>query len=298
MMRRTIHTYIVIVFTIVGTVVFNGCEDPIPTDLYVEQTLIEALLTVNQPVEGVLISRSTPIADTFRFEDSFVRDAQVMIYSDKDTMRLVYRQGRFSSEYYCPDTTKIVQPLTRYNLRVQMQDGRVFTSAMTTPSPFVWKQKLPDILQFPKDTNNLQRPDFNVFTSWEPPQNQNDFVLRLRCLDTLEYGKYLNPPTEERNRRVFRFFENTRSARYRNTAQYIFLGNATASPVAWLAFKWYGKQEVSVLVPESNYLRWFKQRFGGNTFNPLLTNIEGGAIGAFGAASEIKHEIFILKNQR
>lgn len=298
MMRRTIHTYIVIVFTIVGTVVFNGCEDPIPTDLYVEQTLIEALLTVNKPVEGVLISRSNPIADTFKFENTFIRDAQVMIYSNTDTMQLAYRQGRFSSEYYCPDTTKIVQPLTRYNLRVQMQDGRVFTSAITTPSPFVWKQKLPAILQFPKDTNNLQRPDFNVFTSWEPPQNQNDFVLRLRCLDTLEYGKYLNPPTEERNRRVFRFFENTRSARYRNTAQYIFLGNATASPVAWLAFKWYGKQEVSVLAPESNYLRWFKQRFGGNTFNPLLTNIEGGAIGAFGAASEIKHEIFILKNQR
>lgn len=276
----------------------SGCEDPIPTDLYVEQVLVEALLLVDKPIEGVLISRSSPIADTFNYEKNFIKDAKVLIFSDKDTFNLKYRKGAYASEYYYPDTTRTVKSSTRYNLRVELKDGRVFTSAMTTPLPFKWTKTLPEQLQFPKDTNNLQKPDFSIITSWQAPPNQNDFVLRLRCLDTLEYGKYLTPPTNEKNRRVFRFFENTGSARYRNNTQYIFLGNATATPVAWLAFKWYGKQDVSVLAPESNYVRWFKQRFGGNTFNPLLTNIEGGAIGAFGAASVVSQEVFVIKNQR
>lgn len=290
--------YIGILIAVFGTAFLNSCEDPIPTDLYIEQTLIEALLIVDQPIEGILISRSSPIADTFRYEKNFISDAEVIIFSEQDTFALQYRKGIYSSEYYCPDTTKRIKSGTRYNLRVQLKDGKVFTSAMTSPYPFKWTKTLPPEMQFPKDTNNLQKPDFSIFTSWEAPPNQAEYVLRLRCLDTLEYGKYLIPATREKNRRVFRFFENTGSARYKNTSQYVFLGNSTITPVAWLAFKWYGRQEVSVLAPESNYMRWFKQRFGGNSFNPRLTNIEGGAIGAFGAASIISQETFVIKNQQ
>jgi hypothetical protein len=112
-------------------------------------------------------------------------------------------------------------------------------------------------------------------------------------LDTLNYGKYLSSPTEEKNRRIFRSFENDRM--YYEISSYAFIPN-NKSFVVWNIFKWYGPHEVTVYVPDWNYLRWFKQYAMKSRYDDNLGTLKNGK-GFFGSASMIKDTVLLLKNQ-
>ena len=75
----------------------------------------------------------------------------------------------------------------------------------------------------------------------------------------------------------------------------------TETPIVWLAFKWFGLNEIAVYAPDKNYLDWFLQMVswdGSSYHDPNLDSVEGeGAIGVFGSAAVIKGNMFLLKNQ-
>ncbi|MGQ9819394.1 MAG: DUF4249 family protein [Candidatus Kapaibacteriales bacterium] len=264
-----------------------GCEDPVPTD-YIPQYYVEAFLIVDQPIDLIRIQRTQPINDTFKLSNALVKDAVVKILVDEKELLLNYRDtGNIDFRgYYYFDTSYKVEPNKIYKLEVITADGKKITGVTQTPERFQWTKLPPDTLIFPTDTINFKDKQ-PVKIKWTPVTNMFYYFVVSHCLDTLEYGKYLNPPLELKNRRIYRPNPNIDA----DVTNWDAIPN-TEYQIFWLLFKWYGKHKIYVYAPDFNYLRWVLQHFRGSQINPLLSSVDG-AIGVFGSASRISSNIFL-----
>src|SRR5688500_5587450 len=82
----------------------GGCEDAAPTE-YIPETVVEAFLIVGEPIRGIRVTRSQSVADTFRYANSAVADADVRLITGDRTFQLQYREDEHVGEYYLPDST-------------------------------------------------------------------------------------------------------------------------------------------------------------------------------------------------
>ena len=271
-----------------------ACEDEPPTD-YTEELVFTGYIYVGEPVMQVTLTRSLGVTDTFDFAKAEIDDAVIQIWSDIDTIALRYEklEDAVVGRYRAVDTTKLIAPETTYSMRAELADGKVLTSRTTTPGVVKWLRPPPAMLQYPKDTIDL--PPSSDTLIWTPVDGVQEYLVSVEAVDTLDYGKYLEPKTAEQNRRIERFFEAD-APRYDERTRWAFLQN-TQVTVVWFIFKWFGRNDVIVYAPDPQLLKWFKQvRYSGNQLDPLLSNIEGG-VGVFGSASRDSQESFVIKNQ-
>jgi len=277
-------------------VALASCEDLPPTS-YTAEYVVEGYLIVNQPIKNIVISRSLPTTDTFKFENTIVSDATVEISGDGETLLLAYRPTSVGGEYYLPDTTKRVKEKTLYQLHVTTKDNRILTGKTMTPQQIQWTaDKEPKaVYQYPLDTLNLPSDNDSLVFAWTKADGLTEYLISLQALDTLEYGKYLTPPTPELNRRMVRFFDQTDNPQYKETTLYGLL-QSTSSTVVWNAFRWFGKNQLTVYAADDNFNRWSKSRWTGNQYDPNLGSIVGG-VGVFASASIATKTVFLLKNR-
>lgn len=273
---------------IILTLSIISCEDEAPTN-YTPSYFVEALLIVDAPITDIRVLVSQPLSDSFNYNNSIVRNAKVQILEGDNVYDLTISSND-SDGYYYPDVTYKVKPNTNYKLKIILDNNQEISGETTTPSQFKWISQPDYYIQYPIDTVNLPSP-FSI--QWELVNNVLYYVLSIRCLDTLEYGKYLNPPTEEKNRRVFRPWDMNESF-YRELSYWVIVPSSKV-PVVWTVFKWFGLHEVTIYAPDYNFLRWNVQAMSSE-INPLLTSVEG-AFGYFGSASVIRDTSVILKNQ-
>lgn len=273
----------------------SSCEDPVAFD-YIPEYAVEAYLLVDEPITGVMITKSQPVADTFVYENSIVRDAKVHIIRDqKDTLKLQFYPSERGGEYRYSDSTLLIQPSTRYDLLVILPDGKRVTGTTFTPKRVEWIAPPRSVLQYPVDTLNLFAPD-SLSITWTPIEGIPEYLIAITCLDTIGYGQYLDPPTLDSNRKIFRFFRrNPDNPRLRNLTLYGFI-QGTKAPVVWTAFRWYGRHKLSIFAPDPNFVKWFKAGWGGNQYDYRLASVEGG-LGVFASGSYVEQETFLLKNQ-
>jgi hypothetical protein len=304
-MKKNIYLLFLLGFVFQG---LTSCGDN-PPNQYIEQTIVQGYLLVDKPVSGILVSRSIPIDQSTDNLSAQIRDAKVQIYylnqatGKFDTLNLQFRDTD-EIGYYFPDQGFTVQPQVTYYLKIQLSNGTIITGQTLTPRRFQWvKAPLPQI-NYPADTLNLPRiPEYDI--SWTKDSKANYYLIRTLCHDTLEYGKYLDPPdAHNKNRRCYNIManqdESEKHAYYKNVANWNLLGDSI-TPTVWMAFKWFGPHNVSVYSPDDNMLNWFKNTYFSNSSenDPLLSTVKGnGTYGVFGSAAVIEKEIFVLKNQR
>jgi hypothetical protein len=271
-----------------------GCEDSAPTD-YLPQTVVEAFLIVGEPVHDIRVTRSQSVTDTFRYRNSAVADASVKLIAGDRTLQLVYRANEGVGEYYLPDTTVRIEPDTRYRVVVTMADGSVVSGETRTPAQISWIEPPDSLLYYPKDTIGLPAPD-SLGLSWTAAPSISEYIISVRCLDTLGYGRYLDPPTSETNRRIERFFEQ--GAPFYDDVTRIGFLQGTSTPISWFAFKWFGPQEVTVFASDPAFVNWYKMTHFQDpaTYQPLLGNVDGG-LGVVASASVARQRVFLFKNQ-
>ena len=292
-----IHYSLVMVIALLGMIIM-GCEDPVPTDDYVRRPFVEAILIVDEPMDGILLSYSQPINKAYNYKEAVIKDANVVLTTATDRIQLAFRDTPIGGEYYCPDTSVRVKPNTQYFLEVRLQDGTLLTASTTTPGRIRYTQPPRPVLYFPADTNNLNAPqDDSLMLKWTAEPNTKEYLIRITCLDTMEYGKYLAPPTMEKNYRRTRFFDSEFDPRRNNPTDYGFI-TTTNVPTVWNAFKWFGPHEIVIYASDRNFTEWFKQSFTGNTFDFLKSNIKGNGIGVLGSASQAYSKIFLMKYPR
>ncbi|MCX7880261.1 MAG: DUF4249 domain-containing protein [Ignavibacteria bacterium] len=287
-----------ITFLIFFILIFFGCEDSPPTD-YIPQYYVEAFLIVDEPIDGIKLMRTQPLTDTFELAKALIKNATVKIKNEKREFLLEFRDTGNSTNwsYFYPDTSIKIEPNTTYFLEILTPDGKKITGKTTTPSRFFWTNRPPDTLYYPKDSVKFT-DKAPVKIRWSSVQNVLYYLIMLKCIDTLEYGKYLNPPSDEKNRRVYNpFYEETEGRReYFETTIWDAMPNIEY-PIFWVIFKWFGKHKIVVYSPDFNFLRWVVQHFRSSQVIPLLSSVDG-AIGVFGSASKIEAEFFLVKNQQ
>lgn len=266
-----------------------SCEDK-PTSDYIENHIIDALLIVNQPIKNINVIKTQPIFDKYEHANAIVKDATVQIEGDGQIFNLKYvPKDTIQIGSYEYNNEYLVKPNTLYKLKVVLNDGKVITGETITPNIFDWTKPPKNIVQYPKDTMKLPSTDT---IAWSKIAGIDYYIIGLICQDTINYGKYLEPPTEELNRRAgFIRGENY----YKEISSYAAIPNHRL-PVVWRFFKWYGKHKISIYAPDYNYLRWFLQMISKQSIDPLLSSVEG-AYGYFGSASMIQDTFFLMKNQ-
>ncbi len=277
---------------------FSACEDEPPTD-YDPQPFVEAYLFVDQPVRDIVVAISQPLTEPFVYSNGFLDDADVTVSTGDTDLELQYRFADGVGSYFYPDTTYKIEAETTYRLHVRLKSGDVITAETMTPQRISWIVKPLEELQYPQDTVNLPSDD-SLYISWTRGNN-SEFLIRVTNLDTLGYGKYLNPPTGEINGRTNNLarFETAERATFYSRTRWGYL-QFNVVPTVWTAFRWYGWNEVSILAPDKAFIDWFKStQWTGRTveLNSTYSNVEGG-YGVFGSASIISSDTFLLKRQQ
>lgn len=277
-------------------ILFVACEDQPPTD-YIPVPFLEAYLIVDKPIEGVVVAISQPITEPFDYRDMMTRDAEVVLSANGVDYPLQYVEDDGIGSYRHADTTYRVQPETTYRIRVRMADGTTMTAETTTPERIEWIIPPRDVLQYPQDTTQLFSPD-SLRIAWTPG-NVPEYIIRVTVLDTLSYGSYLTPPTEEINERTNNLpFEDPGDPQFYTRIRWGFI-QVSQAPTVWAAFRWYGRSEVAILAPDKALLDWFKAtQWGGRSveYRDQYSNISGG-LGVFGSASVASKEVLLLKRK-
>lgn len=275
----------------------TGCEDQPPGN-YVPQYVVEGFLVVDHPFEGISLRLSQSVTDTFRPKSGVVTDADVRITGGGATYLLEYKTpGPDSAGYYrLADTTVKVAPNTLYALEIRTRDGKVLTAQTLTPGRIAWTKPPRDTVAIPAKTDPafLQPPD-SFDLAWTEVPGTQEFLISVRSLDTLNYGKYLPSPVERANRRITSSFDN-QDPRYNDQSRWGFL-IGLRTPIVWSAFKWYGKQDVTIWAADPAMVNWFKMTYwtGNAQYDPLLANVKGeGGLGIFGSAAAATKDIFVL----
>lgn len=273
--------YLLLIFCLISCVEENENN-------FQEDTIVEAYLIVGEPINNFRVMKTLPILDTFKLENATITNADVLIYSEKgDSIKLKYNKENLL--YQAEKQNYLVKEKTLYYLQL-IYNNDTIKGKTYTPKTFNWIQKLPDTIQYPKDSIKL---DDIVKLSWENPGSFNFYHITVKCLDTLNYGKYLNPPTDELNRRISLFKNATHF--FDNTTNH---GVAPSNDGAflWTSVKWYGMQEIVIYNPDYNWFRWVGQYYQSE-YSELLSSVEGKhAIGVFGSATAIRDTFFLVKN--
>lgn len=283
------------------TLIITSCEDPVPTENYVEQYVVQAYLIAGEPIRNILIMKTLPIFDSLDLEGSVIRDAVVKIKSEDKEMFLSIDENGLEGYYYADTTYKVKQKM-KYTLEVSFSDGKSLNAETIVPGNINWVSKPGFFIQYPLDTINKPSKDTLL---WEGDNFLNTYSISITVLDTLNYGKYLDPPIEEKNRRIWRRQDQNRdtdederlgeSFRRRENTQFGFIPN-NKTPVLWNAFRWYGLHTIAIFNPDFYFLQANFQAFQG-VYDYRLSNIKGDGIGSFGSASVIRDTFFIIKNQ-
>jgi hypothetical protein len=134
--------------------------------------------------------------------------------------------------------------------------------------------------------------------SWEGQTSVLRYGIGIECLDTLGYGEYLEPPTEELNNRVREedFYDGTLIANERTRYGFSTVSN---TPVVWGGFAWFGKQRLWIYAGDKAFQDWlaavgFGQR---SQYDYRLSNVKGG-LGTFAGASRISSDLFLFKEKK
>lgn len=274
-----------------------GCEDPVPTD-YKEEIMLEGLLLVGEPLEDVRVLRTLPVTDTFSFARAALPEAKIFVTADGLDVPMAYVTDQRGGTWRAADTSYRVLPNTTYSVLVEAR-GKTLTATTRTPSTFEWKTPPRAMIRFPHPDSLLTSVADSLLVSWTPVANTELYIIGLTCLDTLGYGQYLDPQTDDTNVRTVRpkpdFFDRsgTLIANERTT-----LGATpfTTSQTVWGVFRWYGQHELRVYAPDKAFLEWFYLVGGGrrSSYDYRLGNINGG-LGVWGSASVIKQRSFLIK---
>lgn len=291
-MKYRIKNIVLILLSVFSVFLVQSCEDAPPTD-YIPQHYVEAFILVGEPIAKIRIYLTQPTTSNYSDSAAIVRDADIRIYEGEKELKLQFRDKPYL-DYFYSDTSYKIKPNTNYKLKITLTDGKIITGETTTLSAISWVKPPSDKYQFPKDTINPEVDTVGI--EWTKAPGIFFYIISLRCLDTLNYGKYLAPETEELNRRAFNPFYRENDKIYRELSTINFVANYK-TPVVWMAFKWFGRHEVSAYAPDANYLKWFKNQLFSQYNDPLMSSVTN-AIGVFGSASVVRKESFLIKNQK
>jgi len=267
---------------LLGFFAFSGCDNPIQT-AYQEQLVVNGFIYANEPIDSIVLHRTTPFGSYYDDLDYAVDSATVTITVDgvAHTLLPTGLKGR----YYLPASNLIVQGGKTYNLTViapDLQTGGVHTATSSTTVPMpIHFSAIADSARgktFILDTSNLSNFAF-IVTAGPVDTPDREYLLSVQALDT-SYGRIRGERASS--------LDSTQTIRYSGIA------TAPAIAVTPGLFNWYGPNLVTFYAIDTNWSSYQRQVLGrgGTDFQPSLNHITGG-IGVFGSAARDTVTIFV-----
>ena len=264
----------------VALVFSYGCDNPIQT-AYTEQLVVDGFIYANEPVDSIVLHRTTPFGEYYDDTDYAIGGATVTITVEgvTDTLLPAGLKGR----YYLPASELMVGGGKTYELRVtapNLQTGgtHIATATTTVPMPIHFSAIADSVRgkTFVLDTNNLAGFAFLV-TAGPIDTPTREYLLSVQALDT-SYGR-------------IRYREGVDSL---STIRYSNLATGPAIAVTPGMFNWYGPNRITFYAIDTNWVDYQRQIIGrgGTNYQPSLNHING-AIGVFGSAARDTVTIFI-----
>lgn len=282
-----------ILLALVGLSLLVSCADPVPDD-YVPELVVEGFAIAGQPLSNIRIFATQPLSDTFSLEKAMIRDAEVLLTENGTPLPVQYVSGDRGGYYEVADPSFRVKEESTYELEVRAI-GKVARATATTPKAFSWIVPPKSIMQYPGRANETKFFD-SLRVSWVGQEGIGRYVVGIECLDTVNYGTYLTPPTEDTNRRIREeeIDDGSLISSERMRYGFSFVSN---TPVVWIAFKWFGPHRIHIYTGDAAFQAWFSMvGFGRrSSYDYRLSNVEGG-LGVFAGATEITAPIFLLKD--
>lgn len=275
MIRRHYTLLILLVMPLLA-----ACDGAIESD-YKEQLVVSAFLFANEPVDSIVLHRTTPFGN-FYGDLEYAVDSATVTLSDGDnsyTLLPGERKGRYGLH------SLIIQPGKTYALTVvapNHQTGGVHTlhSSTIVPMPIKLAQEAAAFRgqTIILDTNQLST--FQYFLAAGPVDDPNrKYMLGVTPLDTNQ-GKITisrqGPPVDTLA-----------------LTHYSFIQTAPLIPVSPRLFAYYGPNRIDFIALDTNWVDYQRQVFQPNTsYQPTLNHITGG-MGVFASAARDTMTVFI-----
>jgi hypothetical protein len=257
-----------------------SCDGAIDS-AYEEQIVVSSFLYANEPVDSVVIHRTTPFGNFYSDLEYAVDSATVTISDGEQTYTLqpAARKGRYALP------SLIVQPGKTYQLTViapNHQSGGVHTLHASTiiPMPIALASEATQFRgkEIMLDTNKLG--DFQYFLAAGPIDEPNrKYMLGVTSIDTNQPKITLSrqgPPVDSLAR-----------------TRYSFIQTAPMLPVSPRLFAHYGPNRIDFIALDTNWVDYQRQVIQQNgSYQPSLNHIIGG-MGIFASGARDTMTVFI-----
>ncbi|MEI8135079.1 MAG: DUF4249 family protein [bacterium] len=284
-MKSKLFLQTVLVVAFAAILILNGCDSAIESD-YHEQLVVGAFLYANEPIDSIVIHRTTPFGAYYDDLSYAVEDAQVIVTVDGVQHTLL--PGSMKGRYYLPSTQLIVQGGKTYDLSIvapnsQYGGNHSITATTTVPMPIHLPGTIDSIRgrSFVFDTANVLSFAY-LITAIPTDESDKRYLLSVTARDTT-FGMV----------HILRFDDSTNLTKYSEVAS----GPAIAVTAQYL--NWYGPNTITMYAIDSNwwdYQRQVPPNGRGTTFQPTLNHIQGG-IGIFGSAARDTVSVFIKRKE-
>ncbi|HEY3874878.1 MAG TPA: DUF4249 family protein [Candidatus Kapabacteria bacterium] len=259
----------------------SGCDQPIQS-AYQEQLDVSSFLFANEPIDSIVLHRTTPFGDYYDDLDYAVDSATVVVSHNgvADTLLPTALKGR----YYLPANTMIVMGGETYTLSITAKNNQtggthLLTSSTTVPMPIHLDSLALSVRgqTIVLDTTNLSNFAF-LISAGPIDKPDREYLLSITALDTT-FGRIHGGGDSSS--------ETTRFSQV-----------ATGPNIAVTSrfFSWYGPNLLTFYAIDTNWSDYQRQIQQGIDYQPSLNHITGG-IGVFASGARDTVSFFLKPKQ-
>jgi hypothetical protein len=262
--------------------------DPYSQNDYEEKVVVQAYLVADQRFPEIKLSLSAPISEQYDFDRQSISGANLSIeHIDASGSVLETTSYRMIKPgIYGPiDTLKLVEPLTQYRLKAQVQGKPEITATTLVPDRFETVGLNNTRIKY----QSTEQFEIDITLS-SYPGRQNIYVFSIETLDpeNAEFTPFYADVVDEEDRADF----------YLNSSGIVLEGNYEVDRVRnllkiklpWLGIAFYGPNRITANVIDDamyDYIRTRDVQQGGSSLSPgeinnVKTNVINGT-GVFGS---------------
>ncbi len=262
--------------------------DPYSQNDYEEKVVVQAYLVADQRFPEIKLSLSAPISEQYDFDRQSISGANLSIehIDASGSVLETVRYRMINPGIYVPiDTLKLVEPLTRYRLKAQVQGKPEITATTLVPDRFETVGLNNTRIRY----QSTEQFEIDITLS-SYPGRQNIYVFSIETLDpeNAEFTPFYADVVDEEDRADF----------YLNSSGIVLEGNYEVDRVRnllkiklpWLGIAFYGPNRITANVIDDamyDYIRTRDVQQGGSSLSPgEINNVKSNVIngtGVFGS---------------
>ena len=289
---------VLLIAALIALAIIPACDTAGPAT-FEEEIVVESYQVAGEPLRPVRLTRTLPTDVIYERELTAVSGAVVAV-------ERLTSSGGVAASYdfveddstgiYFPSERAVVEPLTRYRLRVTVPDGSdpsdLITATTLVPDTFHVSRAPADTLIYGLAPLMLE------VTPSRYPDRQSVYIFTTTALGPLARERLATPFFDEEDA-----LEDVRrlSSPILNEANYERLPEGNISiEVPWIAIPFFGDNVVEISALDENlydFQRSYAAQAQGSTLRPgeipnILENVDGG-IGVFGSYARAGHQFYV-----